>query len=228
MFQLALRLNDAENYRTDEEYENHLITKIASFQCVSAFGTLFYISFYRRDMHRLQETLATLLITRQLTQNIMELAVPFIAEKLRLCRLTYKLTRSISDETLRKQVAAVRKRRDTEAEEAILLRRNELPRVETGEGECDDGVVERLKGLWGQKGGKGGVRLRRSDSRWTGTRLRCTNVSDMSVQLLNVSSEMIAFAQGYEITASEALLYHAQPLTSLPQDPSLLPPPARA
>ncbi|EPB69470.1 hypothetical protein ANCCEY_11443 [Ancylostoma ceylanicum] len=79
--QLALFLNDLENYRTDDEYEDFLISKIVIFQFVTAFGSLFYIAFYLKDMKRLQETLATLLITRQITQNVMETAVPFLMEK---------------------------------------------------------------------------------------------------------------------------------------------------
>ncbi|CAI4231922.1 unnamed protein product [Auanema sp. JU1783] len=110
---LALYLNDLENYRTDDEYENFLITKIVVFQFVTAFGSLFYIAFFLKDMKRLQETLATLLITRQVTQNIMETAVPFIIEKLKLSRLTYKMTRSMSDETLRRHVEEVRKKRES-------------------------------------------------------------------------------------------------------------------
>lgn len=45
----------SENYRTEEEYENFLIYKIVIFQCVSAFGSLFYIGFYLKNMKRLQE-----------------------------------------------------------------------------------------------------------------------------------------------------------------------------
>uniref|UniRef100_A0A8L8K5F2 Anoctamin n=1 Tax=Heligmosomoides polygyrus TaxID=6339 RepID=A0A8L8K5F2_HELPZ len=91
--QLALYLNDLENYRTDDEYEDFLISKIVIFQFVTAFGSLFYIAFYLKDMKRLQETLATLLITRQITQNVMETAVPFLMEKVKLSRLAYKMTK---------------------------------------------------------------------------------------------------------------------------------------
>ncbi|CAI2352362.1 unnamed protein product [Caenorhabditis sp. 36 PRJEB53466] len=113
---LALLLNDLENYRTDDEYEDFLITKIVLFQFVTAFGSLFYIAFVLRDMKRLQETLATLLITRQVTQNIMETVVPFLLEKLKLSSLTYKMTRSMSDGTLRRHVENVRNRRQNSVE----------------------------------------------------------------------------------------------------------------
>uniref|UniRef100_A0A914CUP9 Anoctamin n=1 Tax=Acrobeloides nanus TaxID=290746 RepID=A0A914CUP9_9BILA len=109
---LALFFNDLENYRTDDEYENFLISKIVLFQCVSAFGSLFYIAFYLNDMARLQETLATLLITRQLTQNFIEIVMPVAREKLKLAQLTYKMTRSMSDHSLRRHVEDVRRKRD--------------------------------------------------------------------------------------------------------------------
>ncbi|KAE9421474.1 hypothetical protein Angca_002238, partial [Angiostrongylus cantonensis] len=99
-----------ENYRTDDEYEDFLISKIVIFQFVTAFGSLFYIAFYLKDMKRLQETLATLLITRQITQNVMETAVPFLMEKMKLSRLTYKMTKCMSDGTLRRHVEEVRRK----------------------------------------------------------------------------------------------------------------------
>uniref|UniRef100_A0A914W4H8 Anoctamin n=1 Tax=Plectus sambesii TaxID=2011161 RepID=A0A914W4H8_9BILA len=112
---LAAFLNDLENYRTEEDYENFLINKIVIFQCVSAFGSLFYIGFYLRNMKRLQETLATLLITRQVIQNVLETAVPFVTDKLKFSRLTYRMTRSMSDTTLRRHVTAVREKRQSES-----------------------------------------------------------------------------------------------------------------
>ncbi|KAI1725114.1 calcium-activated chloride channel domain-containing protein [Ditylenchus destructor] len=168
---LALFFNDLENYRTDEEFENFLISKIVLFQCVSAFGSLFYIAFYLNDMRRLQETLATLLITRQLTQNLQEIAMPFLMEKLRLCRLTYKMTRTLSDRALRRRVEAIRKRRDTPSDMENLLpvpdsnEEHENPTQDTShENTCS---------------------LGRNPNRWSSVRLRRTNVSATSLKLLN-------------------------------------------
>uniref|UniRef100_A0A183TYK2 Anoctamin n=1 Tax=Toxocara canis TaxID=6265 RepID=A0A183TYK2_TOXCA len=110
---VALYLNDLENYRTDDEYEDFLITKIVMYQFVTAFGSLFYIAFYLHNMKRLQETLATLLITRQLAQNINETLIPFIMERVKLSRLTYRMTKSLSDRSLRKCCAEVRRRKLT-------------------------------------------------------------------------------------------------------------------
>ncbi|CAJ0930909.1 unnamed protein product, partial [Mesorhabditis belari] len=115
---LALFLNNLENYRTADEYEDFLVSKIVIFQFVTAFGSLFYIAFIIKDMKRLQETLATLLITRQLTQNIMEMAVPFLIEKFKFSRLTYKMTRSMSDDTLRRHVQEIRRKRNESESEA--------------------------------------------------------------------------------------------------------------
>uniref|UniRef100_A0AAF5DLF7 Anoctamin n=1 Tax=Strongyloides stercoralis TaxID=6248 RepID=A0AAF5DLF7_STRER len=86
---LAVWLNDFENHRTDDDYEQSLIFKIVIFQSVSAFSSLFYIAFYLKDMKRLQETLGTLLVTRQLTQNFAEITVPYIIKKFRFCQLAY-------------------------------------------------------------------------------------------------------------------------------------------
>ncbi|KAK6747060.1 hypothetical protein RB195_000352 [Necator americanus] len=115
--QLALFLNDFENYRTDDEYEDFLISKIVIFQFVTAFGSLFYIAFYLKDMKRLQETLATLLITRQITQNVMETVVPFLVEKVKLSQLTYKMTKSMSNTSLRRHVEEVRKKNNLSGSE---------------------------------------------------------------------------------------------------------------
>lgn len=48
----------AENYRLQSKYENHLIAKVALFQFVNSFLSLFYIAFYLRDQDKLKEQLA--------------------------------------------------------------------------------------------------------------------------------------------------------------------------
>lgn len=45
----------AENYRLQSKYENHLIGKVALFQFVNSFLSLFYIAFYLRDQEKLKE-----------------------------------------------------------------------------------------------------------------------------------------------------------------------------
>lgn len=44
-----------ENYRLQSKYENHLIGKVALFQFVNSFLSLFYIAFYLRDQEKLKE-----------------------------------------------------------------------------------------------------------------------------------------------------------------------------
>ncbi|XP_054985689.1 anoctamin-8 isoform X2 [Sorex araneus] len=75
---LAIWLNDMENYRLESAYEKHLIIKVVLFQFVNSYLSLFYIGFYLKDMERLKEMLATLLITRQFLQNVREVLQPHL------------------------------------------------------------------------------------------------------------------------------------------------------
>ncbi|XP_011334900.1 anoctamin-8 isoform X2 [Ooceraea biroi] len=95
-FKVAVWLNDLENYRLDTEYENHLIYKVALFQFVNSFLSLFYIAFYLQDHERLKEQLAALLIARQVIGNLKESAVPYLIEQLRLARLSFELFGALS------------------------------------------------------------------------------------------------------------------------------------
>lgn len=79
---LAVWLNDMENYRLESTYERHLIIKVVLFQFVNSYLSLFYIGFYLKDMDRLKEMLATLLITRQLLQNVREVLQPHLYRRL--------------------------------------------------------------------------------------------------------------------------------------------------
>ncbi|XP_022784864.1 anoctamin-8-like isoform X1 [Stylophora pistillata] len=84
---VAYHLNDKENYRLQETYENHLIIKLVSFQFFNAFLALFYIAFYLRDMDRLKTQLAALLITKQVVGNVKEALVPFVKQKVKEWKL---------------------------------------------------------------------------------------------------------------------------------------------
>ncbi|KAG8594951.1 hypothetical protein GDO81_001373 [Engystomops pustulosus] len=70
-----------ENYRLQSAYEKHLIIKIVLFQFVNSYLSLFYIGFYLKDMERLKEMLATLLVIRQFLQNVKEVAQPHLYQK---------------------------------------------------------------------------------------------------------------------------------------------------
>ncbi|XP_051990180.1 anoctamin-8-like [Xyrauchen texanus] len=77
---IALWLNDQENYRLQSTYDNNLILKTVFFQFINSYLSLFYIGFYLKDMERLKEMLATLLIFRQFLQNIKEVLQPYLYE----------------------------------------------------------------------------------------------------------------------------------------------------
>ncbi|CAO1355953.1 unnamed protein product [Diamesa hyperborea] len=90
-YKLAVWLNDKENYREQSKYDNHLIAKVALFQFVNSFLSLFYIAFYLRDQEKLKEQLAGLLISRQIIGNLRESAYPYIMEQWRLATLSFKM-----------------------------------------------------------------------------------------------------------------------------------------
>lgn len=88
---LAHRLNDKENYRSEEAYQNHLIIKLLVFRFVNSFLSLFYIAFYLQDLARLKEQLAALLLTRQLTGNLKESVLPYLKKHFQLAKLSFDL-----------------------------------------------------------------------------------------------------------------------------------------
>ncbi|XP_063887556.1 anoctamin-8-like isoform X4 [Scylla paramamosain] len=100
---LAVWLNDLENYRVEEAYQNHLIIKLAVFRFVNSFLSLFYIAFYLQDMERLKEQLAALLLTRQVVGNIKESCIPYLLEQFKLAKLSFDLYGALSPSEENKQ-----------------------------------------------------------------------------------------------------------------------------
>ncbi|KAM3836118.1 anoctamin-8-like, partial [Diretmus argenteus] len=88
---IAYWLNDLENYRLQSAYENNLIIKLVFFEFINSYLSLFYIGFYLKDMERLKEMLATLLIFRQFLQNIKEVLQPYLYEQNKLGVFTPKV-----------------------------------------------------------------------------------------------------------------------------------------
>ncbi|XP_008431645.1 anoctamin-8-like isoform X5 [Poecilia reticulata] len=88
---IAYWLNDMENYRLQSAYENNLIIKMVFFEFINSYLSLFYIGFYLKDMERLKEMLATLLIFRQFLQNIKEVLQPYLYEQSKLGVFTPKV-----------------------------------------------------------------------------------------------------------------------------------------
>jgi threonine/homoserine/homoserine lactone efflux protein len=88
--EVALKLNNYENHRTDTEYEDSLIAKTFCFQFVNSYASLFYIAFVKpfiQDvdpclpggcMGELQITLGTIFLTRLLIGNLTEIGIPLI------------------------------------------------------------------------------------------------------------------------------------------------------
>lgn len=85
-----------ENYRLQSKYENHLIAKVAIFQFVNSFLSLFYIAFYLRDEEKLKEQLAGLLISRQIIGNLRESAWPYMVEQWKLATLSFNMWGALS------------------------------------------------------------------------------------------------------------------------------------
>ncbi|KAF7237042.1 Anoctamin-8 [Varanus komodoensis] len=98
---IAYWLNDMENYRLQSAYEKHLIIKMVLFQFVNSYLSLFYIGFYLKDMERLKEMLATLLITRQFLQNVKEVSQPHLYSKFKRGDLSVQNLRSVAHTLLR-------------------------------------------------------------------------------------------------------------------------------
>lgn len=90
---VAIRLNNQENHRTDTEYEDSLIAKTFCFQFVNSFASLFYIAFVKpfiptidpcsgiggSCMGELQTTLGTIFLTRLAIGNLTEVGIPLFS-----------------------------------------------------------------------------------------------------------------------------------------------------
>ena len=87
---VAIRLTNKENHRTDTEYEDSLIAKTFMFQFVNSYASLFYIAFVKpfiasidpctnlNCLGELQTTLGTIFLMRVTIGNLTELGVPML------------------------------------------------------------------------------------------------------------------------------------------------------
>uniref|UniRef100_A0A8C8LRB0 Anoctamin n=1 Tax=Oncorhynchus tshawytscha TaxID=74940 RepID=A0A8C8LRB0_ONCTS len=86
---IAYWLNDMGENR--HSYPFHTQTNIPLFyHFVNSYLSLFYIGFYLKDMERLKEMLATLLIIRHFVQNVKEVMQPYLYERHKLGELTLR------------------------------------------------------------------------------------------------------------------------------------------
>lgn len=71
--------------------------KLVSFYFVNNFGSLFYLAFRARDMELLEQTLSSLLITRQLIGNLQEQLIPYMSARSSLKTEAGKLAKETND-----------------------------------------------------------------------------------------------------------------------------------
>ncbi|OWZ21833.1 Anoctamin protein [Phytophthora megakarya] len=79
--EIASYLTNFENHRTEGDFANAQVLKLALFYFVNNFGFLFYVAFKTRDMVLLEQTLSSLLITRQLLGNLQEQLMPYMSKR---------------------------------------------------------------------------------------------------------------------------------------------------
>jgi len=112
---VAKRLTDWENHRTESDYENHLILKNFVFQFVNSYVSLFYIAFIKGKMQlfgmdteqcapdcmtELSIQLGTIFITSTSVQQLNEVGIPWIKQKLAIymeSRKIQKVTKSVAE-----------------------------------------------------------------------------------------------------------------------------------
>ncbi|GLE02983.1 hypothetical protein PINS_up011862 [Pythium insidiosum] len=91
--EVARKLNEYENHRTDREYENHLIIKVFLFQFCNSFASFFYIAFLKRRIEskcitvngkednclgELRSQLLILFLIRIIVGNTLEVVIPYL------------------------------------------------------------------------------------------------------------------------------------------------------
>lgn len=84
-------LTSWENHRLESAYQNHLILKVLVFNFLNCFASLFYIAFVLKDMKLLRQSLATLLITSQILNQIVESLLPYWLQRKHGVRVKRKM-----------------------------------------------------------------------------------------------------------------------------------------
>ncbi|XP_063778389.1 anoctamin-10 isoform X2 [Pseudophryne corroboree] len=84
-------LTKYENHRLESSYQNHLVLKVLVFNSVNCFASLFYIAFVMCDLKLLRQSLATLLITSQILNQIVEAGLPYWMQKRHNKQITKKV-----------------------------------------------------------------------------------------------------------------------------------------
>ncbi|XP_032767137.1 anoctamin-10 [Rattus rattus] len=99
-------LTSWENHRLESAYQNHLVLKVLVFNFLNCFASLFYIAFVLKDMKLLRQSLATLLITSQILNQVVESLLPYWLQRKYCARVKRKVRalKSDVDTTLYEQV----------------------------------------------------------------------------------------------------------------------------
>lgn len=84
-------LTEWENHRLESSYQNHLVLKVLVFNFFNCFASLFYIAFVMHDMVLLRQSLATLLITSQILNQVMEAFLPYWLQRRRNKKMICKV-----------------------------------------------------------------------------------------------------------------------------------------
>lgn len=75
---LAEKLTEFENHRTQSSHDAHLIVKLALFEFINNFGSVFYVAFYVQDIQQVRWQIGSLLVIGQFIDNFIEVLVPWL------------------------------------------------------------------------------------------------------------------------------------------------------
>jgi anoctamin-10/anoctamin-7 len=118
---VALKLNNYENHRTDTEYEDALITKTFLFEFVNSFISLFYTAFVKPQLlltdpctngdclSELQTTLGIIFMTRIFVGNFTEVVVPAAVGLLKVREIEGMISKqeNITAEESKKEISEI-------------------------------------------------------------------------------------------------------------------------
>ncbi|XP_030637739.1 anoctamin-10 [Chanos chanos] len=89
-----------ENHRLESTYQNHLVLKVLVFNFFNCFASLFYIAFIMQDMALLRQSLATLLITSQILNQVMEAFLPYWLQRRHNKKVHKRMRKMMGDKEL--------------------------------------------------------------------------------------------------------------------------------
>jgi hypothetical protein len=82
--EVATRLTEWENHKTQADYEASQTLKLSAFLFVNCYISLFYAAFWLQDFLKLQSLLMTLLVTGQVIGQVFEVCIPWATEKIKI------------------------------------------------------------------------------------------------------------------------------------------------